>query len=127
MKKILASITIGALVLTGCSNLHEWGSLEQRDDAFATYACQRMTEEEASLVASSVSSESFDMGLTANDRSALIRHSLLVTSGTIAATCDTTSPDYNQHFEEAWRRVMEDREGDDFTPQVARDHGLEVD
>ena len=127
MKKTLATISLGALVLTGCSNPNEWDGPEQRNAAFAEYACQRMAEEDASLVGSSVSSESFDMGLTAADRASLMRHSLLVTGGTVTPTCDTTSPDYNRDFEEAWRRVTEEREGGDFTPQVARDRGIEID
>lgn len=130
MKKIMATLTLAAcaaLTLTACGGSEEWSSQQARDVAFREYACQRMTEEDVPLVGSSVSSESFDMGLTAADRASLMRHSLLVTGGTVTPTCDTTSPDYNRDFEEAWRRVTEEREGDDFTPQVARDHGIEID
>lgn len=129
--KNLTTLTLAAcaaLTLTACGgDPNEWDSPEQRDAAFAEYACQRMTEEDGPLVGSSASSEAFDMGLPAADRASLIRHATLVTSGTITPTCDNTSPDYNRHFEEAWRRVTEEREGDDFTPQVARDHGIEID
>ena len=129
MKKLttLTLAACAALTLTACGgDPNEWDSPEQRDVAFAEYACQRMDEDPPSLVGSTATSEAFEMGLSATDRASLIRHATLVTSGTVTPTCDTTSPDYHADFVKAWENAMEEQEGAEFTPQVARDHGIDV-
>ena len=123
----LALAACAALTLTACGgDPNEWDSPEQRDAAFAEYACERMAEEEPGLVGSTATSEAFDMGLDAADRGSVIRHATLVTAGTVAATCDASSPDYHAAFVKAWENAMEEQEGAEFTPQVARDRGIDV-
>ena len=131
MKKLITTLTLAAcaaLTLTACGgDPNEWDSPEQRDAAFAEYACQRMTEEEPSLVGSTATSEAFDMDLTASDRASLLHHATLVTTEVAQPTCDPGSPDYHPDFVQAWENAMEEQEGPDFTPQTARDRGIDVD
>lgn len=128
MKKTMTiSAALGVvLALTACGGGDEWSSQQARDVAFREYACQRMAEEEPELVGSTATSEAFDMGLSAADRASVVRHATLVTGGTAAATCDTSSPDYHADFVKAWENAMEEQEGAEFTPQVARDRGIDV-
>lgn len=121
-------VAAAALALAGCGDSNEWDSVEQRERAFDAYACQRMVEEDPELVAEVVMNnlgqymvelgdEMGDAALTAQ----------LIEAGEAQPTCDETSEDYSEGLVRVWRAQLEANEGQDFTPQVAQDAGIEVD
>lgn len=115
---------IGATVLPPPEE--EWPNEQVRNLAFHEYACKRMETDDPSLVAGAVAStipsmKDFDAG----DRAAGLSLALIVTRGGPIPSCDVTSADYDYTFAEAWQRHLEEIEGADFTPAVAREHGVD--
>ena len=130
MKKIMAALTLAAcaaLTLTACGGSEEWSSQQARDVAFREYACQRMETDDPEEVGSTAFVTIPRLTeADAGDRAVAMMRAQQVQNGVATPTCDFTKTDYDRWFSEAWQLVLEEREGAEFTPQVARDHGIEV-
>ena len=128
--KNLTTLTLAAcaaLTLTACGGSDEWSSQQARDVAFREYACQRMETDDPEEVGSAVFVTIPRLTeADAGDRAVAMGRAQMVQNGVITPTCDFTSADYDRWFNEAWQLVLEEREGADFTPQVARDRGIDV-
>ncbi|MDO4611074.1 hypothetical protein [Corynebacterium sp.] len=126
-KAAAAASTTLLLLTAGCSSSpeEEWPNEQVRNIAFHEYACKRMETDDPSHVASSaIATIPTLTDADAGDRAVALRHASMVSNG-VKPTCDISSTDYDYTFARAWQKYLEETEGADFTPAVAREHGVD--
>lgn len=125
----LVIIAAAVLFVIGATILplpeEEWPNEQVRNVAFHEYACKRMETDDPSHVASSaIATIPTLTDADAGDRAVALRHASMVSKG-VKPTCDISSTDYDYTFARAWQQYLEETEGADFTPAVAKEHGVD--
>ncbi len=125
MKKAIAGALATATIITACGQSDEWDSDFQRDQAFRKFYCQKL-EDESSGIAGSLIAMAPSLYSDPGDRAVLIKNAQMMSKGVINPSCDLGSPDYDPIIVGAWEKLAEQRYGEEFTPSMAREAGIDI-